>query len=326
MQVNSVSVLICTFNRASRLARTLESFRGARLTGTCRVEILVVDNNSTDGTSDVIDDAARRSPVPMRRLFEPRQGKSFALNRGLAAAHGDLLALTDDDVTPAEDWIERIVQLFRTHDIVFAGGKVLPVWEQEPPSWIRDPQARDIWGPLALVDYGDDPFFYEGSPLVPRRPIGANMAMRRDMVERVGGWRTDLGRVNDTLISGEDHEIYFRLHAAGAFRGMYDPQLVVHHDVPSSRLRHRYFLRWFFASGQARALMAEALYPEIDFRHVPRIGGVPRFLYRELASRGLELVSVAARDRVEWRVRQLQAVRLIGFMWQRARLARQAAC
>jgi glycosyltransferase involved in cell wall biosynthesis len=320
MIVNRVSILICTFNRATRLARTLESLSRTAPARDYSVELIVVDNNSTDTTATVVANAAVHSTVPIRYEREPQQGKGFALNRGLTVSQGEVIALTDDDVDPAPDWLDRIVHLFRTYDVVFVGGKILPNWEVSPPAWLTTRGARDIWGPLALSDFGDDLFFYRDNPHQPYRPIGANMAVRRDVLQRVGGWRTDLGKVNNTLIPGEDHEIYFRLHAAGEYRGLYDPHLVVHHDVPASRVHYRYLFRWFFAAGQARGRMAKDLYPEVDFDRVPAVAGVPRFFYRELGRRAVQLLRTGAGDLVVSRVRLMQMIRLIGLMWERSNI------
>ena len=75
-----------------------------------------------------MEEAAATSSVPIIYLQESRQGKSFALNRGLAHAHGDIVALTDDDVLPAREWLTRIVDTFRAHNVTFVFGKVLPRW------------------------------------------------------------------------------------------------------------------------------------------------------------------------------------------------------
>ena len=319
MIVDSVSVLICTFNRAPRLARTLEYFCRIRHGGDYRVEVIVVDNNSSDDTAAVVAKAARDSAVPLHYAFERQQGKGFALNHGLSLATGDVIALTDDDVDPSPEWVDRIVQLFRTHDVVFVGGRVMANWETPPPAWLTTKLARDIWGPIALCDFGDEQFFYRDNPHEPYRPIGANMAVRRNALTRVGGWRTDLGKVNGGLIPGEDFEIYFRLHAGGDYRGMYDPHLTVRHDVPSSRVTFRYFARWFFAAGQAHARMATDLYPGVSFERARRIAGVPGFFYRELAERAMTCLRSVTRDRVESRVRVMQTIRLVGLMWECSR-------
>ena len=86
-------------------------------------------------------------------------------------------------------------------------------------------QAQDIWGPLALVDYGDAPTAYAADNTGQRLPIGANLAFSRAALVAAGGWRTDLGKVNNTLISGEDHEIFLRLRRRGLYAGYYDPEL-----------------------------------------------------------------------------------------------------
>lgn len=283
MTVTSVSVLLCTYNRARLLRETLRALAAMTPADGFRVEIIVVDNNSTDNTQLVIDEAARLSPVPVIGLRESAQGKSFALNRGLAAATGDVVALTDDDVWPDPRWLNRIVAAFRTRDVTFVFGKVLPRWGTLPPPELLTQKAQDIWGPLAIVDYGDDPVDYVASSHGQRLPIGANLAFARQALLTIGGWRTDLGKVNNTLISGEDHEIFMRLRRRQLYAGYYDPGISVRHFVPAGRLTRAYFRRWFFWHGKTQALMLEDLYPDLEMRRVPRILGVPRFLYRQSA-------------------------------------------
>jgi glucosyl-dolichyl phosphate glucuronosyltransferase len=315
VKVSTVSVVICTYNRGARLARTLAYFSALAPTRDFDADVIVVDNNSTDRTADIVQEAASRSRTPIRYLRETRQGKSFALNAGLSVARGDVLALTDDDVEPAPDWLERIVEAFQTAGVVFVGGKVLPAWEAPPPAWLLTKRAQDIWGPLALLDYGDQRFFFTSDAGLQRRPIGANLAIRRDVMVRLGGWRTDLGKVNNTLISGEDHEIYFRLRRAGECRGVYDPRITVVHDVPASRVRAAYFRRWFFAAGRTRALMIRDFYHHLDFEVVPHVAGVPRFLYRELARQAGRYVRAIAGDPVDRFIQELTLIRLAGLMW-----------
>lgn len=282
-RVQSVSVLICSYNRGLLLAETLGALSRAALPPGCDVEVMVVDNNSTDDTAGVVARAAAKGPLPVRYVREPRQGKSFALNTGMETARGDVIALTDDDVLPAADWLVRIVENFRTHDdIVFVFGKVLPRWEVPPPPEMLTLRARDIWGPLALIDYGDDLIRSDSASFGRSRlPIGANLAIRRSAIEAVGGWRTDLGKVDNTLIAGEDHELCVRLYRAGLYSGVYDPSVAVRHLVPASRLRRDYFRRWFYWHGRTMARMADAIYFDLDLTQVPAIFGVPRFVYRE---------------------------------------------
>jgi glucosyl-dolichyl phosphate glucuronosyltransferase len=281
MTVTSASVLICTYNRANLLREALAAFATITPPADCDVEIVIVDNNSTDGTPRVITDAARRSPFRIVPLHERAQGKSFALNRGLAAARGDIVALTDDDVWPDKEWLRRIVERFREREVTFVFGKVLPRWGVLPPPELLTEPAQDIWGPLALVDYGNEPADYQAGHTGQRLPIGANLAFAREALVAVGGWRTDLGKVNNTLTSGEDHEIFCRLRRFNLYSGFYDPEIAVRHYVPARRLTRRYFRQWFYWSGRTHALMLDDLYPQVDMARVTRIAGLPRFLWRQ---------------------------------------------
>src|SRR6185436_18595 len=130
-------------------------------------------------------------------------------------------------------------------------------------------------------DYGDAPARYDAGNNGQRLPIGANLSFLRSVLVAIGGWRTDLGKVNNSLISGEDHEIFMRLRRFGLYSGYYDPEIWVRHYVPPSRLTRKYFRRWFFWHGRTHALMLNDLYLNLDMARVPRIAGVPRFLYRQ---------------------------------------------
>jgi glycosyltransferase involved in cell wall biosynthesis len=211
MKVTCATVLVCTYNRAPQLRQTLEALRTMEAVPGCDVEITIVDNNSTDNTPAVVAEAGRNPGIRVTCLPDPRQGKSYALNRGLADARGDIVALTDDDVLPPADWLGRIVANFRERDVTFVFGKVLPRWGRLPPPELLTRRAQQIWGPLAIVDYGDVATPYTKERTGQRLPIGANLAFARTALVRIGGWRTDLGKINNTLISGEDHEICMRL-------------------------------------------------------------------------------------------------------------------
>jgi glycosyltransferase involved in cell wall biosynthesis len=314
-RIDSLSVLLCTYNRAALLEETLGALAAASLSDGCAIEIIVVDNNSSDDTPEVVRRWAAAAPWPIRYALERRQGKSYALNRGLSVARGDVIALTDDDVLPAQDWLVRIVDQFRARDVVFVFGKVLPRWDVLPPPELLTTPARDIWGPLALIDYGDDPVRYDAASFGNRRlPVGANLAVLRAAIERVGGWRTDLGKVDNSLIAGEDHELCVRLYRAGLYQGLYDPTVVVRHLVPAARLTRDYFRRWFYWHGRTMARMAGAIYLDLDLANVPYVGRVPRFVYREF----LEQVScwlrrAGRRDALALLVEEVKLIEYIGF-------------
>lgn len=314
MKVSSASIVICTYNRAAMLRETLAALEAMNVPGGCTCEVLVVDNNSTDDTREVIGQFSGAS-IPVVYLHESRQGKSFALNAALAHCRSDIIALTDDDVLPAVNWLERIVTVFRERDVTFVFGKVLPRWGCVPPPELLTQRAQDIWGPLAIVDYGEEPAEYVASSTGQRLPVGANLAFARRALVEIGGWRTDLGKVNNTLISGEDHEIFMRLRRANAYSGFYDPQNAVKHYVPPSRLTRKYFRRWFFWHGKTEALMLDELFYELDMSRVPRIGGVPRFLYRQAARQMFKWIRLlGSRDALSLFVEELRALQYLGLM------------
>ncbi len=321
MNVSSVSVLICTYNRARLLRETLLALRTIELPADCAVEVIVVDNNSTDNTALVVEEAVRDDRVPVIGLRETQQGKSFALNLGLAHARGDVIALTDDDVLPSKEWLTGIVRHFRERGVTFVFGKVLPRWGCVPPPELLTTRAQDIWGPLAIVDYGDEPTAYMPEHTGQRLPIGANLAFARNALVAIGGWRTDLGKVNNTLISGEDHEIFVRLRRHGLYAGFYDPAVSVRHYVPASRVTRRYFRQWFFWHGKTNALMLADLFPDLDLASVPRIAGVPRFLYRQAAVQAWKYARQVGRsDALALLIEELKTLQYVGLLsecWKR---------
>src|SRR5690349_12701025 len=195
-----ISVIVATRDRAALLKTTLEALCGQVSPG-CPVEILVVDNGSIDETRHVVETAAVQSRIPVVYLTESRPGKSHALNTAVAHARGDLLAFTDDDVLPSPKWLAAYAQAFSETGADYAAGRILPLWEVPPPRWL----TPDQHGVVAASDGGPGRRVLEGvHDWV--MPIGANMAVRRHVLDRVGGWNPNLGKLKDTLRTGEDHE------------------------------------------------------------------------------------------------------------------------
>ncbi len=268
-----VSVIIATHNRRQLLAETLDAL-ALQDWPPDGFEVLVVDNASTDGTSDAVAAVAAARPLPtVRLLHEERPGKSHAVNRAVAAARGAILACTDDDVRPDPGWVRAIAEAMEETGADFVVGRIRPRWETAPPAWI----SPRLYGVLAVPDNGPDRFEIRTGLNEHAMPIGANMAVRADVVGRIGGWRADLGKLRDTLRSGEDHEFYLRMLAAG-MRGIYEPRASVAHFVPAERLRRAYFLRWLHDNGRVVSAI------EREFPTTSRyVLGVPRYLWRQAA-------------------------------------------
>lgn len=266
-----ISIIIATRDRASLLEGTLDALCRQVSPG-CPFEILVVDNGSVDRTSAVVAAAAGGASVPVVYMSEAKPGKSHALNTAVARARGDLLVLTDDDVLPSAGWLAAYARAFAETGADYAAGRILPLWEAPPPRWL----TPSLHGVLAIPDGGTRRLTLQGIH-DQVMPIGANMAIRRHVLDAIGGWNPDLGKLKNTLRTGEDHEFALRLVAAG-FAGVYEPEASVLHRVPADRLHLAYFFRWCYGNGAIEAGL-EQDYPSTS-RYLLR---VPRYLWRRAA-------------------------------------------
>ena len=272
-----------TYNRGELLGDAVRSVLGQREKDEASFELIVVDNNSTDSTRELVERAARMDER-VRYVFEPQQGLSHARNAGIRMARGPLVAFTDDDVRVERDWVAAIIRAFAEYPAADAvGGRVLPLWPSPPPAWL----TRDHWAPLALMDFGPDWF-----AVTPEHQVclmGANMAFRRDVFHAVGMFATEFQRVKDGIGSIEDHEFLLRVLRSGR-TGVYDPRLVVHAEIQPNRLEQVYHRRWHTGHGHFHALMRSEY---IERTTVGTLFGVPGHLYRQ-ALRDLRMWITAA--------------------------------
>jgi glycosyltransferase involved in cell wall biosynthesis len=268
----NISVIIATHNRCNLLDECLAHM--ARQTFGPGDEVVVVNNGSTDGTDAAVARHACAYSAPLVYVEEPTPGKSNAIAAALRVAKGDVLAFTDDDVNVAPTWLEAIRRAMIDSDTALVGGPVEPRWERCAPTWLR--LSAQTYGrltaPLAILNYGA-----ETIDLGSRTALGANLAVRRDVFERSGGFAPHLGKLRGTLLSGEDHELCRRVQAAG-LRAVYCPDVRVFHWVPVARMRLRYYLSWYFWSGIANAAM-DGVQPARG----RTILGIPLYLLRRCA-------------------------------------------
>jgi glycosyltransferase involved in cell wall biosynthesis len=276
--------------------------------------VIVVDNNSNDGTRETVGSRSGRYPVDLQYLFEPRQGKSHALNTGLAAATAAIVVFTDDDVQMTEHWVEQACRpMLDDPSIAYTGGPVRPIWERPSPAWLD--QARgDLWGTLAILDYGPERFVFEERQRV---PLGANMAVRRSLIDRIGGFDPELGRRGNSLLGQEQAEFFCRSRASGA-RGLYEPAMELHHHVPATRLTKEYFRRWWYWKGVSKSRL-ERRHPitelGVDLRQVPTVAGVPRFLMGSaLRDATMWVGATLSRNAVEQMRREVRLCYFVGYL------------
>lgn len=252
-----VSLLVCTYNRSKLLEILLRSVASNSCSGNVSVDRVVIDNNSTDTTQDVI----RKYADTLRPivLIEPRQGKTHALNAGLGAARDmDLVVFTDDDVVLNPDWLQAFIDGAGAHpEAAWFGGRVKPDWNGAAPRWMRAETRPAFRGYFIEYDLGEQSRVYrEGDPL----PLGCAMAVRREVIDRVGNFRTDLGPRGRARGMGDDTDYIQRAIEAG-FAGWYVAEAVCHHHVHPSRYRLIEYYRYGHAKGlnQARWGMTNGL-------------------------------------------------------------------
>jgi glycosyltransferase involved in cell wall biosynthesis len=243
----SGTVVVCTRDRKGLLEGCLEHLAHQTPAEGDEVEVVVVDNGSTDGTADLL--AAWVEGGPRRRVvFEPEAGLSRARNAGLAAAAGEVVLFVDDDALAPRGWVAAHLAAHRRHPGTAAvGGPVVLTWPEGRPRWLTP--GLEHW--YSALDHGD-----EAGPFPPPHgPYGTNMSVRRDAVTAVGGFAEQLGRRGRSLRSGEEAELWQRLWAAGETI-VYDPATLVLHRVAPGRSSRRWLLRRGWGQGRTNVVLA----------------------------------------------------------------------
>ena len=270
-----ISVVLCTYNRCESLRNSLKSVLASQLPPSVDWEIVVVDNNSSDQTAKAVEQISAIVPSRIRYLFEPRPGKSHALNAGICAAGGDVIAFMDDDVTVGPTWLRNLTAPLESGAWAGVGGRVIPEWRLPPPSWLP---VQDVLGALVSFDLGD-----LAGPLR-EPPFGTNMAFRKAVFKKYGGFRLDLGPQPGCEIRGEDSEFGHRLLSAGE-QLWYEPNALVYHPVPEDRCHPEYFLSWWFDKGRA-GVREQGQLNSGNWT----IANVPLYLFRRLLRRSVQWI------------------------------------
>lgn len=236
-----ISVAICTRNRAASLELTLRQYYEQRFTGGYAHELIVVDNGSTDATRSVIETCGAAHPQ-VRYVHELQPGLSHARNAALATARGELIVFTDDDVHPNPDWLDEIAAEFA-----------------------RNPRLGMLGGRVLLAHAGLQKVSYQPSterqefafPASGSFVIGANMAFRREVFERVGGFDTRLG-AGAWFAGAEEVDLFYRALKAG-YTQLYAPNILVHHDHDRTRIDQVCGMEFSYGKGLSAHLVKHVL-------------------------------------------------------------------
>lgn len=242
----TISIVVCTHNRANSLVDTLTSLARLESADGHEYELVVVDNNSSDNTREVVETCAASAPFELTYVHEAKQGHSYARNAGIASARGSVVLFTDDDVIVDPCWAKTLAAALETANADCVGGRILPLWERQPPAWLeREFWHNGLWKMLAMQHLGD-------ADLDLSMPLlwGANFGFKAESLRRVGGFDVQRGRVGGRLTSGDDTDIQARVLANGG-RIRYVAAAAVLHKVPAERMQMAYFERWQRDAGRA---------------------------------------------------------------------------
>jgi glucosyl-dolichyl phosphate glucuronosyltransferase len=231
-----ISAVVCTYNRSDMLRGCLESLCQQTLDKGLS-EIIVVDNNSTDNTPQVVHEFADHN---IRYCLETAPGLSHARNRGLREARGKYVAYIDDDARAAADWLEVGCSLFEaaTPSLDCLGGPYHPFYTSTKPDWFKD--QYEVRG------FGDSPKYLKNTEYL----SGANMIWLKDVLNMLGGFDTNTGVVGNQLRLGEETKALNSLWSQkGDARVLFSPKLIIYHWVPDYKMTVSYRLKRRFAEG-----------------------------------------------------------------------------
>ncbi len=268
------SVIICTYNRCQSLRRTLETLSLMTVPLGLDWELLIVDNNSKDVTKQTCADFEKK--LPLRYLFESKQGKSHALNFAVAEAKADLLIFSDDDVDVDSNWLASYCAADLRHpETPFFGGKIIPLWPATPPRWVEENVSGLLRGVAVWYDLGPNE-----CPVTQQKDVffGANLALRKKILAQESlSFRQDLGPTVGNPIRGEETYLLFQLLKRG-LNGIYLPDAIVHHRNLAERMTERYVRQWYKGFGMAEVRDGKV---EPGDRW---LFGSPRYLWRRYLS------------------------------------------
>lgn len=247
-----ISIVICTYNRASILKDTLSSFLECNRTD-IDYELLVIDNNSSDSTKEVVKPFTEKFST-IKYHFESKQGLSEARNLGISLSLGDIIAFVDDDVYFEPSWLIEVMRIFQDYpEASCMGGKSIPQFESGKPEWIEN----EFFGYYGSTNSGDVTKWM----LYPEHPFGLNMAFKCNVFHRIGLFNENLGRKKKNLLSGEESEFFFRVQQAN-LKVIYNPRALLYHRISSERTSKEWILLRHYWAGISSIIFDQLIAPE----------------------------------------------------------------
>ena len=247
-----LSVIICTYNRDKYIYNVLKSIAGNDFSPE-KFEIILVNNNSTDNTASECKRFQSDFPqTEFHYVIEKNQGLSYARNRGIEEATGDVLIYVDDDATVNKEYLQAYSSFFEQHlTAMAAGGPIIPVYETQEPKWMSHFTLPLITG---YLHKGNRVLEFKGE----KYPGGGNAAYRKSVFEKTGLFNVDLGRKGDNLMGAEEKDIFDKMRSLG-MKYYYLPDTILYHIIPDAKLTKEYFDRLTYSIGKSERMRTKAI-------------------------------------------------------------------
>jgi glycosyltransferase involved in cell wall biosynthesis len=300
-----VTVAIPTHNRSRLLRATLDSVAALEFPKSVEAECLVIDNNSTDDTSEVAEDFALSASIPTRCVFERQQGSSYARNRAVAEAHGDIILFIDDDAVAEPRWALEMITAIARRKLDAACGMVIARWGKPPPRWL----GPSVYIKLAVHNEAALNETSRAKRETIHNYFSANVGFRRETFALFGGFREELGVVGGNPMSGEDTELFERIMRSGGAMG-FVPGARVHHLIPPERMTRAYLRRKSYAFGYGSAIAGGPTHNHMD----------------KLGRNAIRMLAAAVRgDRERAVFHELECANFLGYWRGKLKLRRAGA-
>lgn len=240
MQKYNLSIIISTRNRCYLLKKCLDRLLGQKGCESIKYEIIIVDNKSTDKTKEVVELTTKQFKH-IRYIFEKTLGLSIARNAGARYAQADIICFIDDDTLPDDYYIYEMYASFSKKMTVCVGGRIVAQWPNRyPPRWFH----HAFYNVVGQTSYGSKSRIMEKKEF----PFGGNIAFKKEVFFKLGGFNEGLGRKGNNFICGEEIDLCSRLEKQG-YGKYYSSKAIVHHIVGEHRTTKEYFRRSIFGKG-----------------------------------------------------------------------------
>ena len=240
-----VTIILCAYQRYEDLIEAIESLHHQTYRD---FEIIVVVDGNRELYDRILNSGVTTDKIV---LNEENLGLSESRNRGIKEAEGDVIAFFDDDAIADPGWLGELVKMYEEEGAIAAGGRLVPKWISRKPAFLPE----EYYWLIGATHRG----FAEGVCEV-RNTFGSNISFRSDVIEALGGFKSEMGVRGRGQLQGEETEFCERMREKFGKGVIYNPDAIVYHKIFPERLRLRFLLRRAFWQGYSKQMMKKMGY------------------------------------------------------------------